>query len=317
LFSYFLGHTVDKVIFQRAQDEYMRLIDFALTWLVACILMAIATITLAWRGTMPRIVRVFIMMENISYWLTSCSIFFWMSLTLYMVISKDPPLMFNVTHFMLFIIAINIANHSMINVYKSMGECDEISLWRSQQAYTLAAPIYVMAIIKGTTASAGIIFKKLDKSWWTSSEYGSEIICAVTVWVTFIWVAFASSLLFTIYMTVRAWLMKEMGHHIQAQCQAGALCMLGLLAITVWEPFLNLWEWDKYVNALSKADKDSAGFVARSMARSVVWWRGQAWIMRYAMDFGMPLIILSGLLGGGINMITLATYASTVHGFRG
>jgi hypothetical protein len=317
LFSYFLGHTIDKVIFQKAQDEYMRLVDFALTWLVACILMAIATITLAWRGTMPRIVRVFIMMENISYWLTSCSIFFWLSLTLYMVVSKDPPLMFNVTHFMLFIIAINVANHSMINVYKDMGECDEISLWRSQQAYTLAAPIYVMAIIKGTSAAMGIIFKKLDKSWWTSSEYGSEIVCAVTVWVTFIWVAFGSSLMFTLYMAGRAWLMKEMGRHIQAQCQAGALCMLSLLAITVWEPFLNLWEWDKYVNALSKSDKDSAGFVARHLASFVVWWRGKAWIMRYAIDFAMPLVILSGLLGGGINLITLATYASTVHGFRG
>lgn len=266
---------------------------------------------------MPRIVRVFIMMENISYWLTSCSIFFWLSLTLYMVVSKDPPLMFNVTHFMLFIIAINVANHSMINVYKDMGECDEISLWRSQQAYTLAAPIYVMAIIKGTSAAMGIIFKKLDKSWWTSSEYGSEIVCAVTVWVTFIWVAFGSSLMFTLYMAGRAWLMKEMGRHIQAQCQAGALCMLSLLAITVWEPFLNLWEWDKYVNALSKSDKDSAGFVARHLASFVVWWRGKAWIMRYAIDFAMPLVILSGLLGGGINLITLATYASTVHGFRG
>merc|ERR1740129_2554940 len=109
----------------------MRLVDFALTWLLACLIMAAITIVLASVGYMPKIVRVFIMMENISYWLTSTSIFFWTSLTLFMIIGGDPPLMFNVTHFMMFVLCMNIANHSMINEYKSLGGCDETSIWQS------------------------------------------------------------------------------------------------------------------------------------------------------------------------------------------
>jgi len=321
LFSWFLGHTIDKVIFKMAVHDYMRLVDFAISWFFVCLAMAGVTILLSMRGTMPKIVRTFIMMENISYWLTSCSIFFWLSLTLFMILFQDPPLMFNVTHFMLFILAINIIQHSMLNEYKALGDCDEISIWRSQQSYTLAAPLYVMAIVRGTASAWGIIWRRLDKSFWTSSDHGSDVITGVTVWVTFIWAAFITSICVAIGMALRSWLMNEIGHHIQMQCQLGALCMLALLAITVWEPFLTLWGIDKSINAISrggtKEGDDKGSFWVRQVSHLIVWWRGRAWIMRYIIDFGMPLVILSGLLGGGINLITLCTYASTVHGFRG
>jgi len=316
LFSSFLGHTNDKVMFQLAAEDYMRLVDFAITWFCICLAIAAFTIFLAWRGAMPKIVRVFIMMENISYWLTSCSIFFWTSLTLFMIVGAEPPLMFNVTHFMLFILAINITQHSMLNEYKYMGECDEISIWRSQQSYTLAAPMYIMAIVRGTAAAWGIIWKRLDKSFWTSNEYGSDIVMSVTLWVTFIWAAFVSCVCYTLAMMARQWLLNEIGNKIHTQCQMGAICMLGLLAITVWEPFLNLWGVDKTINRLSKGGKEVSG-VLSVVSGYAVWWRSHVWIMRYAIDFGMPLIVLSGMLGGGVNLITLATYASTVHGFRG
>jgi len=315
LFGTFLFHTIDKVMFEMAVSSYMRLIDFAITWFMICLLLAAFTVYLSWRGIMPKIVRVVIMMENISYWLTSCSIFFWVSLTLFMIIMMDPPLMFNVTHFMLFVLCMNITQHSMINEYKNMGGCDEASIWRSQQSYTLAAPLYVMAIVRGTASAWGIIWRRLDKSFWTSSDHGSDIVIGVTLWVTFIWVAFVLCVSFSLYLAVKGWILNQAGSNISKQCQIGALCMLGLLAITVWEPFLALWGINKTIDQTSK-DKDARS-VVRWFCSLIVWWRGRAWIMRYIIDFGMPMLVLSGALGGGVSLITLATYATTVHGFRG
>merc|ERR1712217_811070 len=111
-----------------AEADYMKLIDIAIFWFICCCLMTFATVILAYRGTMPHIVRVFIMFENISYFWTSCSMFFWLALTLFMITGMDPPLMFNVTHFMMFILIMNITQHSMINHYKYMGECNELSI---------------------------------------------------------------------------------------------------------------------------------------------------------------------------------------------
>jgi len=317
LFSKFLEHTIDKVIFEMAARDYMRLIDFAMAWLLIVVTVALITVILAWRGTMPKIVRVFIMMENISYWLTSCSIFFWMSLTLFMIIGMNPPLMFNVTHFMLFILSINITQHCMTNEYKNMGGCSELSIWRSQQAYTLAAPLYIMAIMRGTGAAWGIIWKRLDKSFWTSSEYGSDVIRGVTVWVTFIWVSFVGCTIYLLVLGGKRWLFNEIGDKIQKQCQMVAVMMLGLLAITVWEPFLALWGADKSINALGRRSKDAEQDGCLNLfARLIIWWRGKAWVMRYVIDFGMPVLVLSGVLGGGVSVILLAAHATVVQSFK-
>lgn len=277
--------------------------------------MAAITIILASVGYMPKVVRVFIMMENISYWLTSCSIFFWTSLTLFMILGGDPPLMFNVTHFMMFVLCMNIAQHSMINEYKSLGGCDETSIWRSQQSYTLAAPLYILAIIRGTASAWGIIWSRLDKSFWTSSDHGTDIVIGVTLWVTFIWVSFVFSIIYFLTIEGRQWLLSELGDHVQKQCQLGALCMLGLLAVTVWEPFLSLWGLNKMVDRMAKDSENRP--CSAWVCGLLVWWRGKAWIMRYIIDFGMPLLVFSGALGGGVSLITLVTYASTAHGFRG
>uniref|UniRef100_A0A7S4T2H7 Uncharacterized protein n=1 Tax=Alexandrium monilatum TaxID=311494 RepID=A0A7S4T2H7_9DINO len=341
IFSKFLEHTIDRVIFKMAAEDYMRLIDFSLVWLLIVLSMAAITALLSARGIMPRIVRVFIMMENISYWLTSCSIFFWLSLTLFMIIGMNPPLMFNVTHFMMFILAINITNHCMINEYKNMGGCSELSIWRSQQAYTLAAPLYVMAIARGTAASWGIIWQRLDKSFWTASDHGSDVVRGVTVWVTFIWVAFVFCTFYLLILEGKRWLFNEIGDKIQKQCQVVAVLMLGLLAITVWEPFLALWGADKSISDMDKTEdkeeeeegdngkegegggeggKDAGKGGGRTMLHGVaslmVWWRSKAWIMRYVIDFGMPLLVLCGVLGGGVSILMMAAHASIVKGFR-
>merc|ERR1719282_926483 len=72
MFSSFLGHTMDRVIFEIAEEDYMRMIDVSITWLSICIAVGILTIFLALGNNMPPIVRRFIMLENITYFWTSC-----------------------------------------------------------------------------------------------------------------------------------------------------------------------------------------------------------------------------------------------------
>jgi hypothetical protein len=307
LFSYFLGHRIDEIIFEMAEHDYMRLIDFSLFWLALCLLMAATTVILSWKRIMPHIVRIFIMFENISYFWTSCSMFFWFALTLFMVIGMDPPLMFNVTHFMLFIFAINVIQHTMLDQYKVMGECTELAIWRSQQSYAISTPLYIMAIVQGTAAAWGIAWRGMDKSFWNAMDHGQEVIRAVTVWVTFIWISFVFCLGYTSLMYLHG-----VPDGVAMNTQLGALFMLTLLAITVWEPLLTVWGFDK---SIELAAKDDSQYLSRWIASLLVWWRSKAWIVRYVVDFGMPLVILSGATGG-VSLFSVAAYASTMHSYR-
>merc|ERR1719188_2029426 len=121
--------------------------------------MALITFHLSWTGLMPRIVRIFIMTENITYFWTSLGTFFWLALTIFMVMSTTPPLMFNVSHFAIYVLAIRISEHGMLNYYKDIGESDELSIWRGQQSYMISAPLYLMSIVQGTMAAWNIAWR--------------------------------------------------------------------------------------------------------------------------------------------------------------
>jgi hypothetical protein len=312
MFSSSLGQSGDKFMFQMAAEDYMRMIDVSIFWLFFCILMAGVAIFLAMRGWMPYIVRVCIMMENISYFWTFCGTFFWLALILFMVIGMDPPLLFNVTHFMFFILAINITQHTMINQYKSVGECTEQSIWRSQQSYTIAAPLYIVSILRGSAAAWGIAWRRLDKSYWTPSDHSAEVVRNVTIWVTFIWVAFLFCVGFTALTHVRQAFFGDAVDEIQKQSQYGSLGVMGLLAITVWEPFFAVWGVDKWVDEMNK---DESRPFRRWLAGMLIWWRQHLWLVRYIVDFGLPLTVLCGV-PCGVGLLTLAAYSTTVQGFR-
>merc|ERR550525_366856 len=224
------------------------------------------TIFLAWRGHMPHIVRTVIMMDNITYFWSSICVFLWFAIILFMLLGMDAPLNYNVSHFMLFLLAINMAQHTMMSQYKSMGEREELSIWRSQQSYLITAPLYVLSILQGSAAAWGIAWRKLDKSY-QKTYFEGEVIRSTTVWVTFIWVAFFACIAFdlTMYVRWKLWSLAEVSWH----CQLGAMLLLLLLAVTLWEPFLALWGLDKSLQTMSKDEGSTcrrwlAGFILRA-----------------------------------------------------
>merc|ERR1711953_748141 len=246
------------------------------------------------------------------YFWTSCAIFFWLSLTMFMVVGHHPPLMFNANHFMIFVLCIKITEHSMLQTYKALGECNELSIWRSQQSYTICAPLHIMSIVQGTMAAWGIGFKRLDKSFWTPSDHGAEVIQVVTIWVTFIWLLFIFCVGFTSTMYIRFELFHNLADKFEIGCQLGACFLMLLLAITVWEPLVSVWGFTKSINDLAQ---DESRCFLRLWARMSIWWRSRAWIVRYMVDFGLPILILSGLTTG-FGLLTPSAYATTVQGFR-
>mmetsp|Transcript_115158 Transcript_115158/g.372209 ORF Transcript_115158/g.372209 Transcript_115158/m.372209 type:complete len:93 (+) Transcript_115158:2-280(+) len=90
--------------------------------------------------------------------------------------------------------------------------------------------------------------------------------------------------------------------------------LIGLIVITVWEPFLTLWGVDKTIDSLSKSEKSS--FHVTTLASLMVWWRTKAWILGYVIDFVVPILVISGVVGSRVCLITLSAYATTVHGLR-
>jgi len=220
--------------------------------------------------------------------------FFWLALTVFMVISSTPPLMFNVSHFALYILCIRITEHGMLNYYKQLGDSNELSIWRGQQSYMISAPLYVMSIVQGTLAAWGIFRRGSDKSFWNSSDHGSDVIRIATIWVTFIWVMLFFCIAFTAVMATRYDLFHEVQDKFERQCQVCACFMMAMMAITVWEPLCNFWGLEQSIDALAK---DESRTVVRWWASFNVWWRGRAWMLRYVIDFGLPVLILSGATG--------------------
>merc|ERR1712093_712098 len=69
---------------------------------------------------------------------------------------------------------------------KSVGNCDEMSIWRSQQMFFVAAPLQLMSLCQGTAAAWGIKKHGLDKSFWSATDHGVEVVNFVKMWTSFI-----------------------------------------------------------------------------------------------------------------------------------
>jgi len=301
------------VVYKMAEGQYMLLIDVTLSWFCICCGMALATMTLSVHGVMPSIVRLFIMTENITYFWTSLAIFFWVALTVFMVISSTPPLMFNVSHFALYILFIKISEHGMLHYYKSIGESSELAVWRGHQSYMISAPLYIMSIIQGTAAAWGIAWRKTDKSFWLSSDHGADVVRITTMWVTFIWMLLLFCVAFTAIMAFRYDLFHDIQDKFERQCQVCACWMMFLMAVTVWEPLLKFWGLDEAIENLSKEEnKEETSCLVRGWAIFNLWWRSRAWIVRYLVDFALPVLILSGATGGVGLLSVLAGHGGSV-----
>jgi len=310
---------MDENTWESNQEDVMNLVDTALIWFVVCAVLTLVAGILSCKGTMPSIVRAFIRLEDISYWMTSLNVFYWLFLIFFLMIGMDPPLMYDPPLFMAMILLINVTQHSMMNHYKAMMETiTEISIWRSQVSHTLVAPLALSAIYSGTVSALSVIWKKVDESFWKKDAEGkTENLNKLTVWVTNIWVAFAGCILWTLFnYAKRTWdgyFHGAVSDPVESFRLLSSLVLLGLIAITVWDAFISLWEADKWLEAMANNEKKN--LLTRYATKLSLWGRTRAWLFRYVVDFACPIYVICGGPGGVI-LVTLAAYASTVHSLR-
>lgn len=310
---------MDHNTWESNEKDFMTLVDTSIIWFVICVVLTLVAGILSCRGIMPSIVRAVIRLEDITYWMTSLNVIYWLVLIFFMVIGMDPPLMYDPPLFMTIFLLLNVTQHSMLNHYKAMIETvTEISIWRSQVSHTLAAPLSLSAIWSGTRSAMGVIWKKLDESFWKkNAEDNAENLNKLTVWVTNIWIAFAGCIAYTVFIYAkRSWdgfLTGATSNPVENLRLHSSLVLLAMISISVWDAFISLWEADRWLESVANNEKKNV--LQRNATKLLLWGRTRAWIFRYVIDFAVPVYVICGGPGGVI-LVTLAAYASTVHSLR-
>jgi hypothetical protein len=310
---------MDHNTWKSNEKDFMTLVDAALIWFVVCVVLALVACILSCRGIMPAIVRTVIRLEDITYWMTSLNVLYWLVLVFFMVIGMEPPLMYDPPVFMVLLLLLNITQHSMMNHYKVMNETiTEISVWRSQISHTLVAPLAISAIWSGTKSAMGVIWKNADESFWKKkANDNTENLNKLTAWVTTIWIAFAGCIAYVLFVqarhTLEGFLTGATSNPLENVRLHSSLLLLGMIAITVWDAFISLWEADRWLETVANNEKKN--WLTRQATKMLLSGRKNAWIWRYVIDFVCPIYVL---VGGpyGIILVGLAAYASTVHSLR-
>jgi hypothetical protein len=318
----------------QALDSYMRIADNAFVWF--CVVSVVTVILNIFAGNvfcccgMRRTsrrrfafwVRLLVVTENITYFWTTVSTFFWFILDLWMVLGNALPFNYEINEFMKLVLFMKISETAMVQTYKNRGGCTELSIWRSQQSFTIMAPLHIMSIFQGTAAALSIWWNREDKSFWNATDLGDVVTQLVKVWVTVIWVCTLGVILFLFGLAFNAAVFGTV-----VAPGGGQLCacfLMVMMAITVLEPTLVVYDAagavDRKAMKEKKVKKEDGSFVEvqRSLFERMFFgfllkWREHAWIIRYILDFGLPVFVLTGLaqnvalLGGAAYSTTLST----------
>merc|ERR1712079_294475 len=110
------------------------------------------------------------------------SVFFWVGLSAYMIIWNAAPFHFRVVDWMILAICITLCRYVMQQRMRSVGNCDEMSIWRSQQMFFVGGPLHVMSLCQGTKAAFKIWAEDIDKSFWSASDHGVQVVTFVKLW---------------------------------------------------------------------------------------------------------------------------------------
>merc|ERR1712146_779275 len=105
--------------------------------------------------------------------------------------------------------------------------------------------------------------------------------------------------------------------HVPGTAQWMACFLLGVMAITVYSPVMDIWGWTKVVDGWRKAEptRFSKHWYRKFVAKFIFWGRSYSWMLRYAIELVLPLVCLF-TLGGAQPLLWLTAFASTSSGIR-
>jgi hypothetical protein len=297
----------DKEPWLASLPDIIQILDFCWWWLALLTVLFVALLICGFTSKLPGLVRTVIMWDNCSYWLTSWTLFVWVGLSAYMLILNKTPFTFDVTTFCLFTLTLKSFAYIMQQRMKFAGNCDEMSIWRSQQMFFVASPLHILSFLQGTSAAYGIWKHNIDKSFWSATDHGQEVINLVKCWTAFIIGSFVSSVVIVV--------IASFFTSIQL-AQIIALLLFFVMVLTVWTPVLNIWGG---TTQLTQWRQDSIKVVncstllkwcRKNMAKFMLWGRSKSYMLRWCTDLGLPLMLLI-FQGLDSKFILFTAYAQT------
>jgi len=192
--------------------------------------------------SLSKALRFVVMYDNLTYWTNCSAALFWFALNVWLVCGQKSPFEYQIFDFMLWFLILRLISWGLLYTAKSAGNCDEMNIWRSQQAYICGAPLQVYAFFQGTKAAWDIIRKDVDKSWWRDPKENVSKISKT--WTAMLVLLFPLGFIYLLIC------MFVLGHYEMSQVFALIMALvLGSLAIS---PGLYIWDlmgpkWEKAI----------------------------------------------------------------------
>merc|ERR1719410_251614 len=113
-----------------------------------------------------RLARTFVVFDNLTSFTNAPTLFYWVSLNVYMLLGFESPFRYNAFDLTIWFFLQTLVRWSLMYSAKMQGNVGELSIWRTQQAALINAPNQVFAMFQGTKAAYDIMRHEVDKSWW-------------------------------------------------------------------------------------------------------------------------------------------------------
>ena len=137
----------------------------------------------------PRVGANLIMFENITYFFSSQTAYFWLAIPCYMTMAPPgAPLQYDAVTLTIGGLWVELHMDYIYNTIKSWAPLengkapDTLSLLRAQQMFFVTAPLHTLSIVQGTGDGFNILFRAKDASRWASFDSINAITTA-KVWV--------------------------------------------------------------------------------------------------------------------------------------
>uniref|UniRef100_A0A7S1QDD5 Chitin synthase n=1 Tax=Alexandrium catenella TaxID=2925 RepID=A0A7S1QDD5_ALECA len=291
--SYFRGRVLD---FDRT-GATIHAIEGALVWVMILLVNFLVFALARCLFGATAIVRHVVMLDNLTYFWSTGAAFFWVGLNFYMIFSGSIPFEYDIQSWMLWLLSIKVLQYILTYLMKAKGDCKEASIWRSQQMFFVTAPLHQLSIVMGTMGAFVIIWRKIDKSWWTTDN-SDQVLFLVKAWTSFI-VGSAGMAIICVIMAL------AVNYAEVTSSMISGTMILFFMALCIWDAFLDVWELtgtlhnaaklDKKGNPLDEDPNTPARYHQKALtafARFLWRSREKMWTIRWVMDFGMPLTVL-------------------------
>jgi endoglucanase len=223
------------------------------SWIWIFLYIAVSAIGLACLAKWERLARYVVMYDNMTNYISSTTCFYWVFVNVYLVTGSRSPFHFDIGWLCVWFSLMTACRWMLLYSAKSQGNCEGLSLWRSQALWLLNAPGQIMAMLQGTKAAYDILVRSVDKSWWIDPK---ELVKAIArVWSLLVFLLSPVSVL----IVCRSWYRGEL-----LQQQVASMALLFYTACQIAQPMAFIWNLERALQLRSCGRRQKAPSTKRA-----------------------------------------------------